>query len=84
MGLGPLAGVGHVAARRRGTTSTASRGSAPSRPAFDLHHPHAAPAGTHAEARASKESSMVSALGPADIDDAGFVDDSQKTTGEER
>ncbi len=45
------------------------------RPAFDLHHPHAAPAGTHAEARASKEHAMVSALGPADIDDAAFVDE---------
>ena len=42
MGLGPLAGVGHRAARRRGTTSSRSRGSARSRPAFDLHHPEVA------------------------------------------
>ena len=33
---------GRRRAHRRGTTSRRSRGSAPSGPAFDLHHPHAA------------------------------------------
>lgn len=47
------------------------------RPAFDLHHPEAAPPshnGHHPEAEAQQKSSLVSALGPADIEDAGFVD----------
>jgi cytochrome c oxidase subunit 1 len=44
------------------------------RPAFDLHHPEVAPAGVH-DAQRSKESALVSALGPADLEDAGFVDE---------
>ncbi|MBD3781569.1 MAG: cytochrome c oxidase subunit I [Micrococcales bacterium] len=45
------------------------------RPAFDLHHPEAAPGGDRSEARASRDSGLVSALGPADIKEQGFVDD---------
>jgi cytochrome c oxidase subunit 1 len=44
------------------------------RPAFDLHHPEVAPAGMH-DAQHSKDSALVSALGPADLHEAGFVDE---------
>ncbi|MEO5609191.1 MAG: cytochrome c oxidase subunit I [Ornithinibacter sp.] len=43
------------------------------RPAFDLHHPEAAPAGLH-DARASGNNGLVSVLGPADLNDNAFVD----------
>ncbi|MBR7743166.1 cytochrome c oxidase subunit I [Phycicoccus sp. BSK3Z-2] len=47
------------------------------RPAFDLHHPEAAPAGMY-EAGHQKDSSLVSALGPADMHDASMVDGDEK------
>ncbi|NHA67086.1 cytochrome c oxidase subunit I [Phycicoccus sp. CMS6Z-2] len=51
------------------------------RPAFDLHHPEAAPPGSHHPDRdASKKSSLVSALGPADIEDEGFTDEPRQNT----
>ena len=50
------------------------------RPAFDLHHPEAAPGGMY-EAGHTKDSSLVSALGPADMHDASMVDESRKTEG---
>ena len=49
------------------------------RPAFDLHHPEAAPAGMP-DAAHTKDSSLVSALGPADLDDAAFVEETDTTT----
>jgi len=42
-----------------------------------LGNPEAAPAGVH-DAQRSKESALVSAIGPADLEDAGFVDESGK------
>jgi cytochrome c oxidase subunit 1 len=39
-GAGAARWSGRPPARRRGTTSTRCPGSAPSRPAFDLHYPH--------------------------------------------
>ncbi|MEO6790830.1 MAG: cytochrome c oxidase subunit I [Ornithinibacter sp.] len=43
------------------------------RPAFDLHHPEAAPAGLH-DARVAGSHGLVSVLGPADLQDNAFVD----------
>ncbi len=50
------------------------------RPAFDLHHPEAAPVGSH-DAGQSKASSLVSALGPADLDDKAMVEEHDRTDG---
>ncbi|WP_245862610.1 cytochrome c oxidase subunit I [Phycicoccus duodecadis] len=51
------------------------------RPAFDLHHPEAAPAtSVHPDARATERSSLVSALGPADIDEQAFLDETDQKT----
>jgi cytochrome c oxidase subunit I len=43
------------------------------RPAFDLHHPEAAPAGLH-DSRTADDNGLVSALGPADLHENAFVD----------
>mgnify|MGYP003899078623 FL=1 len=48
------------------------------RPAFDLHHPEAAPAGVH-DAEVSQDNGLVSALGPADLHGTGFVDDGKES-----
>src|SRR6476469_1390719 len=51
------------------------------RPAFDLHHPEAAPASlVHPEAKASQQSSLVSALGPADIEERALLDETDQKT----
>jgi hypothetical protein len=68
---------GRPRARRRGTTSTRSRGSAPSVPAFDLHHPEAAPAGVH-DAAVADDNVLVSALGPADLGGNAFADEKKE------
>jgi cytochrome c oxidase subunit 1 len=47
------------------------------RPAFDLHHPQAAPAGLH-DAKVADDNDLVSALGPADLQANAFVDDSKE------
>ena len=47
------------------------------RPAFDLHHPQTARAGLH-DAKVADDNSLVSALGPADLQGNAFVDDSKE------
>lgn len=47
------------------------------RPAFDLHHPLAAPGGYH-DQRMAKDNVLVDALGPADLGDNAFVEPDEK------
>ena len=53
-GAGAARSSGRPAARRRATTSRRSRGSARSRPAFDLHHPEIARDGARGERRRAR------------------------------
>jgi cytochrome c oxidase subunit 1 len=47
------------------------------RPAFDLHHPEAAPAGVH-DAAVADDNVLVSALGPADLGGNAFADEKKE------
>ena len=47
------------------------------RPAFDLHHPEAAPAGVH-DAAVAEDHALVSALGPADLGGNAFADENKE------